>query len=148
VNPLRAPLPSEIIREAGRLLDAQVLTQELAGRVAADLPCYWVARRGAELLRFPGLQGCCLFTSETDTRLFLAKARTLEVDVDFEPAPIVSRWQQNAFLTVAQESDDVWICPEDPLFGGGLHLTKEGLQSALKRLDENLKPRVPGFVTL
>jgi len=145
-NPLRAPQSSEIIREAGRLLDAQILTQELAGRIAADLPRYWIARRGAELFRFPGTDGCCLFTSEADTKLFLEKARTLDVDVDFQPAPLTSRWHQNAFLTVAQESSDVWICPEDPLFGGGLHLTKDGLLSALRRLDEGLKPRVPGFV--
>jgi len=150
-HPERQPTTGEIVGEVARLLQAGVLTPVQAGRIAADLPDGWIAMRErppqVELMMFPDTDALLVFTSEAAAGAYLSRVAALFPDTaDFRPASVRSAWTYHPLVTALASYTEAWIDPDDPLTGGGLRLSNEALRAGVARLDETLRPRVPGFV--
>ena len=150
-HPERQPTAGEIVTEAARLLQAGALTAAQAGRVVADLPACWIAVRERppkiELMMFPDTDALLVFTSEGTAREYLGRlAARVPATADVRPAEVRSAWTVHPLLTALASYTEAWIDPADPVLGGGLRLSNEALRAGVARLDETLRPRVPGFV--
>jgi hypothetical protein len=144
----RQPSPPDILAAASRSFGAGAIPLAVAARIAADMPRYWLGViREADLvsmLVFPGTDACCLFSTQERARRYIGKLGGSGARA--HPAPVPCKWQVNAFRTVLAGFEEAWLDPEDPLVGGGLRLSNEAVRAAAARLDDKLKPRVPGFI--
>jgi hypothetical protein len=150
-HPDRQPTTAEIVAEVARLLQAGTLTPVQAGRVAADLPEGWIAVHErppqVELMMFPDTDALLVFTSEAAARTYLGRlAQRYPDTADFQPASVRCGWTFHPLVTALQSYTEAWIDPTDPRAGGGLRLSGEALRAGVARLDETLRPRVPGFI--
>ncbi len=149
-HPERQPDAHEALLWAAGLLAAGVITPETAGRIAADFPFYWICTRDAgsqaEVLMYPNTDALLLFTSEAWARHFLGGLSTMGIAEGFTPARVRFGWARNPFVMALEDYSEAWIDPESPATAGGLRLSNGALHAAVARLDETLKPRVPGFI--
>jgi hypothetical protein len=146
-HPERQPDAHEALLWAAGLLAAGAITPEMAGRMAAEFPFYWICTRAAgaeaEVLMYPNTDALLLFTSEGWARHFLGGGRLAE---GFTPGRVRFDWARNPFAMALEDYSEAWIDPGSPTAGGGLRLSHDALKAAVARLDETLKPRVPGFI--
>jgi hypothetical protein len=150
-HPDRQPDAGEVLARAAELLAAGTITAEVAGRLAADFPVYWLAMREedkrTQLLMFPATDALCLFTSEARARRYLDRLADVGPwGAGFTPSRVRFGWSANPFVVALDSFTEAWIDPDDPLAGRGLRLSNEAVRAAVARLDETLKPRVPGFL--
>jgi len=144
------PSEHDLVSEAGRLCAEKKIPPRLAGRMAAEIPRYWMGVQKKDdsvlILVIPGTDTCALFSNPDSARSYLDFYRNLGIGSDeMKPVPVLSRWDRSALHTAAESFEAVWIDPA-PMGGGGLYLEREALEAALEHLDRKLKPRVPGFV--
>jgi hypothetical protein len=146
-HPERQPDAHEALLWAAGLLAAGTITPEMAGRMAADFLFYWICARSAgaqaEVLMYPNTDALLLFTSEAWARHFLGGGRLAE---GFTPGRVRFDWARNPFVMALEDYSEAWIDPGSPTTGGGLRLSHDALKAAVARIDETLKPRVPGFI--
>jgi hypothetical protein len=149
-HPERQPGAHEALTTVAKLLEDGAITPERAGRMAADFPFYWIGARAREaqreVLMFPDTDALLLFTSEESARRYLGELATLGLGEGFAPARVRFGWAKNPFVMALAGYSEAWIDPASPMTGGGLRLSSTALKAAVARLDETLKPRVPGFI--
>ena len=127
------------------------LDMRAAGRIAADWPMYVGARyAGTEaLVCAPGTDDLALFTSEGELQDFARLQRRAGGSAqDLEAVPLVPRWRDNFFQIANERHSGIRIDPGSRNTTSGVHLDGKGLDGAIARLDERLRPRVPGFGVL
>jgi hypothetical protein len=97
----------------------------------------------------PKTDACALFTSQNLAKSYLDFWQNVESVKpqlsSMKPVPVLSRWQSSALAVAAEQFSEIWIDP-DPASASGLRLGKDALEAGLARIDEKLKPRVPGFI--
>jgi hypothetical protein len=146
----RQPVVTDVLWEVAKLLAAGTISAETAGRIAADFPVYWIAVREAgervELLMVPNTDALCLFTSSDRAQRYVDKLVRAGLATGFVPRRTRFGWGTNPLVVALESFTEAWIDPEDPFAGGGLRLPREAVHAAVARLDETLKPRVPGFI--
>lgn len=150
-HPDRQPTTGEVVAEVARLVQQGTLTATQAGRIAADLPDLWIVLRErppqVEMMMFPDTDALLLFTSEAAAsaylRLVVARWPSM---ADFHPGSARCAWTFHPLLVALESYTEAWLDPVDPAKGGGLRLSNEALRAGVARLDETLRPRVPGFV--
>lgn len=149
-HPDRQPGAGEIMALAGQLLGSGAIMAKTAGRIAADFPGYWIAVREEGdrivVLTVPKTDGICLFTSEQRAHEYVAMLTRLKLAEEFTPRRMRFGWSVNPLVLAHDSYGEAWIDPVSIGDEGGLRLSTEALRAALARLDETLKPRVPGFL--
>ncbi len=152
-RPERGPAGWNIINAIADLYYNKKITAVVAGRLVADYPRYWVGLQHTQnqsaLLMVPQTDACALFTSPELAKTYLDWYMNLDsVKTQIEgmqPVPVLTRWNTSSLAVAAGQFSEIWIDP-DPLAGTGLRLGADAMEAALKRIDEKLKPRIPGFV--
>jgi hypothetical protein len=146
----RQPVATEVLWKVAELLAAGRIAPAMAGRIAADLPVYWIAVRETggtvELLMFPNTDALCLFTSGDRAESYVTKIAQSGLATGFASRRVRFGWSTNPLVVALESFTEAWIDPEDPFLGGGLRLSNDALRAAVARLDETLKPRVPDFI--
>jgi len=153
-RPGHGPTGADAIAAIARLYYEKKISAALAGRMVADYPRYWVGlgqtpEGGGSLLMVPGTDACALFTSQDraqqylDFHMNLPNARA-QIE-GMQPIPVLTRWHASALAVASDQFTQVCINP-DPYGTEGLFLGRDALDAALARIDDRLKPRVPGFV--
>jgi hypothetical protein len=144
----------KLINTVARLTYEKRITAALAGRLLADHPRYWAGLSqtpdgGGSLLMVPKSDACALFTSQDLAQKYIDFLRSLENAKSqmegMQPIPLLTRWHTSALAVAAEQFTEVAINP-DPYGTEGLFLGRDALDAALVRIDEKLKPRVPGFI--
>jgi hypothetical protein len=143
-----------LINGISRLYNEKKIPATLAGRMVADHPRYWVGLSqtpdgGGVLLMVPKTDACALFTSQDLAKKYIDFMASLENGgaqmEGMQPTPVLTRWHMSALTIAAGQFTEVAINP-DPYGFEGLFLGRDAIESALERIDDKLKPRVPGFV--
>jgi len=145
------PDPAAALARAATLLREGNIGRRIAGRIAADLPRYFIVFTEAEenrvgLLHVPDTDAGALFTTAEAAEAFLEGCRKqgLQGTEKASVLPVLSRWSRSALLLAATHFTEAWIDPV-PNSHAGLRLDRTGLEASVERLHERLKPRVPGF---
>lgn len=174
----RRPNGTALAQEVTTRLAEETWTPELAGRVLADWPRYFVCLRrdadgNVQILTLPDRDCCAVFSTSERADLYLEVFRQSGViDGSWEPIPVLSRWHHSVFHDLACHFDEGGVIDPMPPGAGlsvwaskflgeskfdldptlvmdgyeGPHVHGEMLEAALARIDEKLKPRVPGWV--
>jgi hypothetical protein len=152
-RPERGPAGWNIINAIADLYHNKKITALLAGCMVADYPRYWVGLQHTQnqsaLLMVPQTDACALFTSPELAKTYLDWYTNLDSAKTqlegMQPVPVLTRWHTSALAVAAEQFSEIWIDP-DPLQGTGLRLGADAMEAALERIDEKLKPRIPGFI--
>jgi hypothetical protein len=146
------PRGSDFVAAVAHRLDAGTMAPRTAARILADWPQYYLGLQpiegGSNVLKMPGGDILPIFTTMEKLEAFIQYY--LEEGVlegSWDPVPVSHKWMHSAFLQASRTYEDgAWIDPEPGAEHGSVHVGPEMLQHALERIDEQLKPRVPGFI--
>ncbi len=148
----RQPTAYEIALQVGELLEGGAISPKIAGRILADWPRYYVGIQrhpdgGASIMTLPDVDCCPIFTSQEIARTYINVYRNLGLMTEgMKPVPILHKWTYSVFVEAKNNFTEGACVDPVPLAGGGVRVAGEMLEAALERIDEKLKPRVPGFV--
>ncbi|MEE8166726.1 MAG: hypothetical protein V3T64_14255, partial [Myxococcota bacterium] len=102
---------------------------------------------GASIMTLPDVDCCPIFTSQEIARTYINVYRNLGLMTEgMKPVPILHKWTYSVFVEAKNNFTEGACVDPIPLGGGGVRVAGEMLEAALERIDEKLKPRVPGFV--
>jgi hypothetical protein len=143
-----------IASEIARLHYEQVLSDRVAALIVADWPRYFMIAQqtpegGVNLLKIPDPDSDRLpvFTTADAAETYIRVFRNMELlKEEWQVVPILHRWDTSVFHNALDNFDDgAWVDPI-ALGGGGLPVNRSMLETIIERIDEKLKPRIPGFV--
>ncbi len=171
----RRPSGTEILREAARQHESlnPTLTGRIVADWPRYFVCVQrLADGAAAVMTLPDRDCCAVFSDQARADFYLQAYRQAGViDDTWKATPMLAHWQRSIFHELARNYEEGgWIDPM-PAAGGmgimaaavngesdyeydprmvmdaypGIHVEGEMLESALRRIDEKLKPRVPSF---
>lgn len=146
------PRPSDFAEAVARRLEAGTMSPRVAARILADWPQYYLGLQpiegGANVLKMPGGDILPIFTTVEKLEAFIQYyAAEGVLEGTWDPVPVSHKWTHSAFLQASRTYEEgAWVDPEPGPEHGGVQVGPEMLQHALERIDDQLKPRVAGFV--
>jgi hypothetical protein len=152
-DPSRRPRGREIVLEVARLRASAGLPASLAGRIVADWPSWFIGLARGEGSQIHVLQvplandACAIFTSQEAVEDYLTVQRNLgifQAPEGMAPQAVAHRWRGSVFGFALEQFTEAWIDPE-PMGGAPVVMDRELLAVAAARVEERLRPRVPGF---
>ena len=172
----RRPTGTDILREASRQYESlsPTLTGRIVADWPRYFVCVQqLDDGGAGVMTLPDQDCCAVFSDHARADFYLQAYRQAGViDGSWKAVPMLAHWERSVFHELARNYDEGgWIDPMPPAGGmgimaaavngesdyeydprmvmdeyPGIHVEGEVLESALRRIDEKLKPRIPGFV--
>ena len=146
------PRGSDFVAAVAGRIEAGTMSPRTAARILADWPQYYLGIQtiegGANVLKMPGGDILPIFTTVERLEAFIEYYSGEGVlEGTWDPVSVSHKWTHSAFLQASRTYEDgAWVDPEPGPEHGGVHVGPEMLQHALERIDDQLKPRVPGFV--
>ncbi|MCZ6917278.1 MAG: SseB family protein [Gemmatimonadetes bacterium] len=146
------PRGSDFAAAVARRLTAGIMSPRTAARILADWPQYYLGLQtieaGANVLKMPGGDILPIFTTKEKVEAFIQYYLGEGVlEGSWEPVLVSHKWMHSAFLQASRTYEEgAWVDPEPDPEHGGVRVHPEMLAHAIERIDEQLKPRVPGFV--
>ncbi len=146
------PRGGDFAAAAAQRLTAGTLSPRNAARVVADWPQYYTGiqptETGANVVTMPNRDILPIFTTPENAEVFTSFYRAAGIlEGEWQTVPLPHKWTHSAFLQAQRHHEDgAWIDPKPGEEPGGLPVPQAMLEDALERIDEQLKPRVPGFV--
>ena len=100
------------------------------------------------MLKMPGGDILPIFTTADKLEAFI-QYYVLEgvLEGAWDPGTVSHKWTHSAFLQASRSyQEGAWVDPEPGPEHGGVPGDPDMLAYAIERIDEQLKPRVPGFI--
>ncbi|MFT5284392.1 MAG: hypothetical protein ACI8TQ_000548 [Planctomycetota bacterium] len=124
--------------------------QSICGQIAADWPLYIgavsPAGAAAGLVKVPGTDDLALFSGERELMEFKRTFRTEDASIDeIQAHHMLPRWRSSFFNLANQQYSGVCINPGSGATPKGVRLDGKGLDGAIGRLDQRLRPNLPSF---